>query len=147
MTRRVGGALGKQTAMQIEGLEELRDTLTDLAPREANNILRNAVNGLAGRVRNELREAVTKRSHALEKSIRVVRRRGSRGFPISDVRMGSSAPYGIMLEFGTSKTKAQPFVVPTVESLRPDIPAIYREEFGKKLEKALAKRAKKAAGA
>lgn len=145
MTRKVSGALGRQTAMQIEGLDELRGILGDVAPREARNITRNAVNRLAGRVRDELKRAVPKDSRALEKSIKVVRRRGKPGFPISDVRGGATAPYMIMTEFGTSRTKAQPFIVPTVESMRGDIPQFYREEVGKALERALAKRAKKAA--
>lgn len=134
--------LAKLTSMHVEGLEELRETLTDLAPREANNILRNTVNGVAARVRDEMKRNVAKDSRDLEKSIKVVRRRGKPNFPISEVRMGATAPYGLMLEFGTSKTKAQPFVVPSVESLRPHMAEIYREEFGKKLEKALAKRRK-----
>jgi hypothetical protein len=33
--------------------------------------------------------------------------------------------------------------VPTVEQMRPNVPDEYREQFGKKLEKALAKRARK----
>jgi HK97 gp10 family phage protein len=145
MARRASGALGRQTAMQIDGIEELKETLTGFAPREVNNILRNTVHGLAGRVRDELRRNVPKRTRDLERSIITVRRRGKPGFPISDVRGGGTAPYMLMTEFGTKHSPAQPFIVPTVESMRGDVPRHYREEFGKKLEAALKKRAKKAA--
>ncbi len=132
-----------KTSIQIEGLEDLREMLGDIAPREANNILRNAVHGLAGQVRDVMKTNVKVDTGDLRKSIRAVRRRGKPNFPISDVRVGATAPYGLMLEFGTVKTPAQPYIVPTVEQMRPKVPAIYREEFGEKLEKALAKRAKK----
>lgn len=135
--------LAKITSMQIDGLDELRGMLTDVAPREANNILRATVHGLAGRVRDELKRRVPKDTRALEQSLKAVRRRGKPNFPVSEVRGGGGAPYMLMQEFGTSKMKAQPFIVPGVESIRPDVPGIYREEFGKKLEKSLARQAKK----
>lgn len=132
-----------KTSMQFEGFEELRETLRETAPREANNILRNAVHGVAGRVRDRMRQLVKKLTRALEKSIYALRRRGKPNFPISEVRMrGTPHSHGLMLEFGTSRTKPQSFIVPTVEELRPQMPDIYRETFGKKLEKSLAKRGK-----
>lgn len=137
--------IGVSTHVQITGVDDLKDMLEDVAPREANNILRNTVNGLAGLVRDALKASVTKRSGELAKSIKVVRRRGKPNFPVSDVRGGGTAPYMLMLEFGTSRTRAQPFIVPTAERLRPTMPALYREQFGKKLEQALARRARKAA--
>lgn len=136
--------IAKQTSMVIEGLDELKEMLTEIAPREANNILRATVHGLAGRVRDVMKEKVKKRTGKLGKSIKAVRRRGKPNAHISEVRVGADAPYGLMLEFGTSKTTAQPFILPTVESLRPSLPQIYREEFGKKLEQALARKAKRA---
>lgn len=139
------GRLGSKTHIQIDGTEELKDMLTDFAPREVRNILRNTVNGLAGVVRDRLKATVKKRSGALAQSIKVVRRRGKPDFPVSDVRGGGTAPYMLMLEFGTSKTRAQPFIVPTTEQMRPKIPGIYEEQFGKKVEQALRRRAKRAA--
>ncbi len=135
--------LAKQTSMVMEGLDELREMLTDIAPREANNILRATVHGIAGRVRDKMRQLVKKRTGRLDKSIKAVRRRGGPNFPVSEVRLGATAPYGLMLEFGTSKTKAQPYIVPTVEQMRPGLPNEYREEFGKKLEANLRRQAKK----
>lgn len=136
--------LANQTSMVVEGLEELREMFREIAPREANNILRTTVHALAGEVRDEMKLRVKRRSGALAKSIKAVRRRGGPNFPVSEVRLGATAPYGLMLEFGTSKTVAQPYIVPTVESMRASIPEKYRELFGKKLEQNLARRAKKA---
>lgn len=141
-------ALGRragQRGIQIEGLDELRDQLANVAPREANNILRAAVHGLAGQVRDEMRARVPTRTTALQKSIRAVRRRGKPNFPVSEVRGGGGAPYMLMTEFGTSHSKAQPFIVPTVEAMRPGMADEYRKQFGKKLERALARKAKRSA--
>lgn len=128
--------------VSIGGLAELRDMLTDVAPKEANNILRSTVHGLAGQVRDRMKQRVKKRSRSLEKSIKAVRRRAKEYEHISDVRGGRGAPYGFMLEFGTVHTPAQPFIVPTVEEMRPNMARHYREEFGKQLERVLARRAK-----
>ena len=133
-----------KTSMELVGLDELRETLMTVAPREANNILRTAVHGLAGKVRDELKRRVPVASSDLKKSIKAVRRRGKPNFPISDVRGGATAPYMLMTEFGTSDTPAQPFIVPGVEALRPSVPQIYKEEFGSKFEKAMERKAKRA---
>jgi HK97 gp10 family phage protein len=136
-----------KTSMELTGMEELGEQFTTNGPREARNIARQAVHGLAVRVRDVLKRRVAKRSKALMKSIKAVRRRGKPDFPVSEVRLGSSAPYGLMLEFGTSDTRAQPYIVPGVEELRMQVPQHYREEFGAKYEKAMARKAKAAAKA
>lgn len=41
-------------------------------------------------------------------------------------------------------TKARPFVVPTVEAFRPQIPELYKKHFGKKLEAFFRRKAKRA---
>lgn len=135
--------IAKITTMEMTGLDELRETLTDVAPREANNILRATVHGIAGLVRDAMKARVTKLTGALAQSIKAVRRRSpAPNVHVSDVRVGGTAPYGLMLEWGTSKTKAQPYIVPTVEQVRPTMPRLYKEEFGEKFEKAMARRKK-----
>jgi HK97 gp10 family phage protein len=135
--------MGKPLSIELLGYEELHKTLADFAPKEARNVLRAAVQALAGRVRDQLRVAVKKDTRSLSKSIRSVRRRGTENEIISEVRGGATAPYMLMLEYGTSKTKAQPFIGPTVEQIRPDLPRFYKEEFGKKFTASVAKQAAK----
>lgn len=135
-----------KVTMEVEGLDDLYETLTKVAPTQARSILRQTVHGLAGNVRDELKKVVKKKSGALAKSIRAYRLRGDGpDKPVSEVRGGSTAPYMLMLEFGTSKTKAQPFITPTTERFRPQLAEHYRKEFGEKLAKSLARkpRAKK----
>lgn len=135
-----------KVTMEIEGLDDLFETLRNVAPNRARSILRQTVHGLAGNVRDELKKAVKKDTGALAKSIKAYRLRGEGpDKPVSEVRGGSTAPYMIMLEYGTSKTKAQPFIVPTTERFKPQLAEHYRKEFAEKFAKSLARkpRAKK----
>jgi HK97 gp10 family phage protein len=129
-------------SMQIFGIEDLKKMLKDYAPNEARNILRQTVHGLAGKTRDVLKRRVKKRYRRLQRSIKAVRRRSKNFEHVSEVRGGRTAPYGFMLEYGTSKTRAQPFITPGVEELRPKMAQIYRDEFGKQLERVLKRRAK-----
>ena len=137
--------MGKGISLELLGADDLQKTLADFAPKEARNILRATVQALAGKVRDELRKNVKQPTGQLRKSIRSVRRRGTENEIVSEVRGGSTAPYMLMLEFGTSKTRAQPFIGPTVEQMRPDLLRFYREEFGKKFTASVAKQAAKSA--
>lgn len=128
--------------VKLDGAEELRHLLKNMAPREAQNLARATVHTVAGMVRDELKRKVKHRSGALAKSIKAYRRRSTERRFLSEVRGGHSAPYMLMLEFGTRKTKAQPFIVPTTENFRPKVPALFREAFGKALEKSLARQAR-----
>lgn len=139
--------IGVKTTIVIEGLEELRSTLEDLAPKQVANILRASVHGIAGDARDRLKERVRQPTGQLRDSIKAYRKRSYPYFPVSEVRGGATAPYMLMLEFGTSRTKAQPFIVPTTEEMRPKLPAQYRETFGKKLEKSLERKVRKASKA
>jgi HK97 gp10 family phage protein len=133
-----------QTAIQIDGMEALEEMLGDVAPREARQINRNAVHGLAGLVRDQMKANVKVDTGEVRDGIYALRRRGKPDFPVSEVRIRKT-DHGIMLEFGTSKTKPQPYIVPTVEQMRPQMTQYFREQMGEKLEKALARKAKKAA--
>lgn len=133
------------TTMQIEGLESLRELFTgEMTRNKVKNLLRGTTFGIARRMRDRAKERVKKDSHDLENSIYAVRRRGSEFVVYSDVRArGTPHAHALMLENGTRKTPAQPYVTPTVQEMRGQVPTIYRNEFGKRLVTAMAKSAKK----
>lgn len=130
-------------SVRLLGADEVKNMLKDFAPNEARNIMRGTVQKVAVQARDLMKIKVKKRTEKLAHTIRALRRRGEKDVFVSHVRLGREAPYGIMLEFGTRHTRAQPFIVPTVEELTPKLSEIYREEFGKQLERALARRANK----
>jgi len=45
------------------------------------------------------------------------------------------------LEYGTVNMPAQPFRTPSVEAIKPRLPALFRQHFGKRLERLKAKKA------
>jgi HK97 gp10 family phage protein len=128
--------------VSFEGEEELKELFRSIAPELMATVGRQAVFGLASEVAAEMKNKVKKRSGRLFRSIKAVRRRGSKTEIVSEVRGGDTAPYMLMLEFGTSKTKAQPFIVPTVEQFRPKVADYYKRELGEKLEKSLRRKRK-----
>lgn len=139
----------KGHGMAIEGMEELVSNLTGVMPREARNLARGAVQGVAAKVRNNMRSKAPKDTGELRKAIVAVRRRGTATQVASDVWINHgkgqkyNAWYWHFLEFGTQDQPAQPFVTPSVEEMSPKIPQIYRDEFGKRLEKLMAKKAQR----
>lgn len=146
--------MGKPLAMKLEGVDDLNQVLKDLAPNEAKNLLRSTVHGIAGVARDRIEAAASFRH--LRKGFRAVRKRGDGDArPMSEVRATRSAADWRWFEFGTAerrqkttgrragRIKAQPFVMPQVEMLRGEMPAVYREQFGAKLEKSLARKARK----
>ena len=131
--------------VHIEGLEALRKMSDQVAPKVARRLARATVHSIAGEVRNAMRQRAPKDDGTLRKAIKSKRRRGRPDEAVSDVRIEhgrtvkNNAWYWHFIEFGTTKHTAQPFIQPTVDEYAPRIPTIYREEFGRRLEKELAK--------
>lgn len=134
-------------SMEVEGLAELRETLQKILPDEAEKILAGTVFEVAKRVEQRMfrhLQSFSVKGRSLH-SLRVRKRKTRDRIAEAAVRGGATAPYLLMLEFGTRRTKAKPFITPAVEEVRPDLPAIYRAEFAAVLEKALARKRKRAA--
>ncbi len=139
----------------IEGLDELKDTLLDLLPREAKALLQAATLKIAEKVRDNMkaRAPVLRDPHSrrripgtLRNAIVAAPAKRTK-MPAADVRImqGKGQPYDAyywkFLEFGTRKMPAQPFAVPSVEAERSTVQAVFRREVGEKLEQKLASRA------
>lgn len=135
--------------LEITGIKEFRKMASTLAPRQARNLARSTVHGVAGEIRKDMRKRAPRDEGTLRKAIKAVRRRMQGNTAISDVRIEhgggvkNDAWYWHFLEFGTQRQSAQPFIQPTVSEMEPRLPAIWADQFGKKLEKALAREAKR----
>ena len=123
----------------------MENILADLAPRQARNIMRATVHGLAIKVRDEARKGAPKQSGTLKKAIKAERRKSHPDKPMSQVWIASGkdathdAYYWRFVEYGTVKQRARPFVAPAKEKVLADREALMRAEFGRKLEAALAR--------
>jgi len=139
-----------RVSMSIEGLDAVSDVLAKVGPREARNLLRNTVHAVAGQVRDEMRKRAPKDEGTLRKAI-TAKREKMRGNQVASnitITHGKAvrhnAFYWHMVEYGTVKDRAQPFITPSVEAMRPQIPGIFTREFGVKYQELMQRKLKAA---
>lgn len=131
---------------EIVGAEDLKNTLSDLAPKEAKNLLRRVQYDLAKELRDDMKPDVPVKTGTLFQAIKASRKRGTPGTVEAAVEIehGKNADhdayYWHFVEFGTVKMKAKPYIIPAAERMRARLIEIFRERFGVQLEKTLAKR-------
>jgi len=136
--------------MSIEGLDAVSDVLAKVGPREARNLLRNTVHAVAGQLRDDMRQRAPEDEGTLRKAI-TAKREKMRGNQVASnitITHGKAvrhnAFYWHMVEYGTVKDQAQPFITPSVEAMRPQIPGIFTREFGVKYEQMMQRKLKAA---
>jgi len=137
----------------IEGVEDIQNLLTKIAPNHARNLMRSTVHAMASTVAKEAKTKVPgDGTGTLKKAIKTKRKKSRPDKPISEVIVehGNDARhdafYWRFVEYGTTgKTaqRARPFIAPAVETLRQNFNSTMVREFGKKLEKKLASERKK----
>jgi HK97 gp10 family phage protein len=140
----------KAHGMAIEGLEEVSEMLVGLMPREVKNLSRSAVHGVAGEIAKNMKSRAPKDTGTLRRAIKTKRNRGTPDQVSSDVIIThgkgqkNDAWYFHFVEWGTQLGQAaQPFIVPSIEEMRPKLPGIFREQVGKKLEALMKRKAKR----
>lgn len=137
--------------VHIEGADHIRKTLKDVSPAEGRRIARRTVTRVARIVRDTTRERAPYLTGALRRSIKSRRAKGERDEAIGEVyvdRSGGRSGRGYhwhLVEFGSRHQAAEPFVIPTIEEMRPRVPSIYRDEWWPQYRKEMQKRAAKQA--
>lgn len=137
---------------EITGTEDVQKILDDIAPKHARNLMRATIHGVASQIAKDAKKNAPRNTGTLKKAIKAKRKKSPPDRPVSDVYVthGANAKndayYWRFVERGTSGPTAQPerpFIRPAAEKARANFEAILAEQFGKKLEKALARAAKK----
>jgi len=140
--------------VKIDGLEEIREQLKDVGVREGRNIMRATIRSIASKIRKDAADNAPVDTGNLKQSLKLRARKSHPDTPTFEVWAGSKsgakfdAFYWRFVEYGTSGKTAmpeRPFIRPAVEAVKTEMPAILRDEFGKKWERALARKQKKAA--
>lgn len=131
--------------VKVDGVKEITDILEDIAPRQAANLARATVHGVAGEIRDEARAKAPRDDGILRKSIKTKRRRMKFGLIVSDVIVERRAFYWRFHEYGTTKTAELAFFLRSLRAIEPRLPGIYRDQFGKKLVAAIERAKKRAA--
>lgn len=154
---------------KLEGVKELEKFLEKLAPRAAENVMRNSVTDLARDGRKEMRKRAPRDEGTLRKAIQAKRRRGKRGEARAVVYVTHGkgvkfdAYYWHFIEYGTSgysagetrrdaKGKshgtvrtniparaAQPFARPTWDQMQGDIPTSFARHLERRIGRELSK--------
>ncbi len=141
--------------MKLSGFKELASALRELGPRVARNTLRRAVSAGAARVRDTAKVYAPVDTGEMRRDIMIKRERDTKGEMSAKysvfVRSGKKSRlsgkgrnvdkdswYWRLVEFGTSKMAAQPFMRPAFESEKED--AV--KDIGKALDEGIQKAAK-----
>ena len=132
--------------VEVTGIEHLQQLLREIGPKQATNLMRSTVHGMAGEIRNDIKKVAPKDTGALKKQFKAKSRRAIGGKPRSDVVVETDGYYWRFLEYGFSNRAARPFIVPAFERFKARSMDTYLKVFGKKYEAALARRRKKANG-
>lgn len=134
--------------VSVIGLDALENVLAEIAPKQAQNLMRATVYSVASKVGKSAKKKAPKKTGNLRKAIKTKRKKSPPDRPVSEVSVEhgknakSDAFYWHFHEYGTSKMQATPFILPAKEEVLSNATALLREEFGKKLEKAMAKAAR-----
>jgi len=157
------------TFVRVDGIEALQNTFNNVAPRVARNLMRATVQQIASNIAKDAKINAPVLSGNLKKAIKAKRKKSEPNTPTSVVYIEqgkdskNDAFYWRFVEFGTrgyskgdgraggnGKAKRNiparppaPFIEPAKKKAQGDMSRMLREEFGKKLEKHLAREAKR----
>lgn len=141
-------------SIKISGLDDLQDFLEKEVPKQATNILRSTVQGIASTIAKDAKKnaksAGMKARGELVKGYKAKRRKMRQGKPRSDV---IGAPHWHLVEYGTVQRQHKsgkstgsmpetPIVNPAIDKANSDIEGILGEQVKAKIA-AATKRAKK----
>ena len=126
--------------LKFDGVAEVQSFLSEYAPKEAINLLRNTMRAVAVEYKKEAqRRAPTHRTLNLKKSLKVKKRKSRRHEPKFSVvfEHGKKARhdgfYWRFVEHGTVNSPAHPFLQPAIDAMIPKTDALVGEMFTKKL--------------
>lgn len=144
-------AAGKAAGFEITGTEDVNKILTQIAPRHARNLMRATIHGVASTIAKDAKANAPEDTGALKKSIKAKRKKSPPDAPVSEVFVehGGKAKYDAFywrfVEYGTRSKAEHPFIRPAAGKARANYKQVLTAEFGKKLEAALKREAKKRA--
>lgn len=128
--------LSRLVGVSVVGDKEVMDILNSIAPKEARNLARSTIHGIATRITKGAKQRVKVDSGKLKKSIYTKRDKSPPNKPVSSVRFKPEGFYWRFVEHGTSKGNsldARPFLRPAKQEVIGNLNTILREEFQKKL--------------
>lgn len=136
-----------KTKVEVRGIDDINALLGTVAPREASNIMRATVHGIAGTIRDDAKKDAPEDEGDLVANIKAKRRKVRRGLIRSDVIVGLRAFYWRFLEYGQGPDGVEhAFFASAVERFRLRMADVLSTQFGKKWEAAMKRAAKRRGG-
>lgn len=128
----------------IRGVDDVNNLLGKIAPRQANNIMRATINGMAGEIRDDAKANMPEDEGTMKKATRSKRNRTRYGVHSSSVMVTKAAFYWRFLEYGQGPDRIEyGMFMRAVEKFRGKMDQLFLTQFGKKWEAALARAAKR----
>lgn len=131
---------------QLTGVNDVYRVLNNVGPREARNIMRATVGGMAAEVRKESRKEAPKEDGDLGRAISVKRRRIRDNVVRADVVVRPLAFYWRFIEYGTSKLGENPFFLRTIRAFEQRAMKSFLDNFARTFTRALARAARRNGG-
>lgn len=132
---------------KIEGIADVNRTLKEIAPREAQNLMRATVQDIASQLAKSGKANARKGDGTLKKAIKAKRERTYPGKAESSVVVSKEAFYWRFEEYGQGPDGVEvAMFLRALEEMRPNMDRVYMESFVKKLEARLARERKRLAG-
>jgi hypothetical protein len=130
--------------MEVTGVEDINRILSDIAPRQALNIMRSTVHGVAGEIRDDAKGYMSVDSGDMKKATKAKRERVRFGEVSSTVRVAKKAFYWRFREYGQGPDgEADAMFMKSVANFRAVMDQYFVRQFGKKFEAALARARKR----
>lgn len=126
----------------ITGVDDINRVLGQIAPREARNIMRATVHGVAGEIRDDAKKNMLAHEDTgtMRRSTKARRERGAPGKVSSTVRVAPAAFYWRFEEYGDGPDGlAKDNFMKAVAAFRANMNAYFVRNFGVKFEAALAR--------
>lgn len=128
----------------ITGTQDVIRTLEQITPRHAKNIMRATVHDMAKEVRDEAKAGMPEDQGDMKRATKHKRERGAPGQLESTVRVGPKGFYWRFLEYGDGPDGvAYDFFRNATHEMRSQMMSRFLQSFGRKLEAAAAREAKK----
>lgn len=128
----------------ITGVDDVNNLLGQIAPREAGNIMRATIHGVAGQIRDDAKAAMPEDEGTMKKATRARREKVRFGRIASSVLVTRAAFYWRFLEYGQGPGGVEyAMFAKASEKFRAKMNEIFLTQFGKKWEAALVRAAKR----
>ena len=124
---------------ELRGVEDVYRVLEQVAPRQARNIMRATVGGMAAELRTEARRETPRDDGDLHRAIAVKRRRIQNAMVRADVIVRRRAFYWRFVEYGTTRLTANPFFLRTLRRFESRAMRSFLAQFVRRFEAALAR--------